>query len=456
MMMNKKFLLPLLMTVALFLVSCDKDDDPIVTNPFDDQSESSDAARSKIVVISDLHMGNDLVYSENVKHLDRLEQFLKEVRASETIKELVLGGDILDEWYVPTRIDTYGSGTQADFVRKSVEANKDVFDVLNGIIRDGHIKVTYLPGNHDMGFLPEQINIAMPGVNQARDAGERYPVGTYSPDGFPQIAIEHGHRYDFFCAITPGANESEAPGSIMPPDYFFARIAANSFVNPTTQEAATKVPLVTLHDPGNAEQRSKYVYYNLWKKVMEEVIYVNDSFSDPIITTNIGNFTKSYAINDILPRNNASDGNIEMDLYNGLFTQENWDARQRYNNVSIVNHVDSSIVGSLKTAFINDQADVQYFRNSESKVRLVIFGHTHIPMMKSHTNLQGEKCLYVNSGSWEDRKTRDQNASIDQDAINMHFVVIDPLGADKKTLQVSLYQYKYGTHSLEEVSVLDL
>ncbi|NCD15401.1 MAG: metallophosphoesterase, partial [Bacteroidia bacterium] len=122
--MNKKFLLPLLMTVALFLVSCDKDDDPIVTNPFDDQSESSDAARSKIVVISDLHMGNDLVYSENVKHLDRLEQFLKEVRASETIKELVLGGDILDEWYVPTRIDTYGSGTQADFVRKSVEANK--------------------------------------------------------------------------------------------------------------------------------------------------------------------------------------------------------------------------------------------------------------------------------------------------------------------------------------------
>lgn len=154
----------------------------------------------------------------------------------------------------------------------------------------------------------------------------------------------------FFCAITPGANESEAPGSIMPPDYFFARIAANS----------------------------------------------------------------------------------------------------------IVNHVDSSIVGSLKTAFINDQADVQYFRNSESKVRLVIFGHTHIPMMKSHINLQGEKCLYVNSGSWEDTKTRDKNASIDQDAINMHFVVIDPLGADKKTLQVSLYQYKYGTHSLEEVNVLDL
>lgn len=263
-------------------------------------------------------------------------------------------------------------------------------------------------------------------------------------------------RYDFFCAITPGANESEAPGSFLPPGYFFARIAANSFVNPTTLEAATKMTAVTLHDPSNAEQYSKYIYYSLWKTVIDEIIYVNDSFSDPIITTNIGNFTNNYAINDIVPRNNASDGSIEMDLYNGLFTQENWDERQRYNNVAIMNNIDISIVGSLKNAFIDKQAEVQYFQNSESSVRLVVFGHTHNPKMKSYTNLQGKECLYVNSGTWEDRKTRDKNATVDQDTINMHFVVIDPVGADKKKLQVSLYQYKYGRHTLEDVSMLNL
>ena len=170
---------------------------------------------------------------------------------------------MFDEWYIPARMDTYGSGTQADFVEKTVAANKGVFNALNGIIKDSKVKLTYLPGNHDMGFSPENINLAMPGVNQARDAGEKYPVGTYHPDDYPQIAIEHGHRYDFFCAITPGANESEAPGAILPPGYFFARIAANSFVNPTTPEAATKVPLVTLNDPGNPEQYRKYIYYTL-------------------------------------------------------------------------------------------------------------------------------------------------------------------------------------------------
>ncbi len=449
-------LLLLLFTAAIYLVSCDKANDPVATNQFDKPLEGGSTERRKIVVISDLHMGNDLAYSENVKHLDRLVQFLKEVRSSETIKELVLAGDILDEWYIPTRIDTHGGGTQADFVRKSVAANKDVFDQLNGIIKDGHIKVTYLPGNHDMGFLPEQIDLAMPGVNQARDAGEKYPVGTYYPDGYPEIAIEHGHRYDFFCAITPGANESEAPGSTLPPGYFFARIAANSFVNPTTHEAATKVHEVRLNDADNAEQKSKYIYYGLWKKVIDDVIYVSDSFSEPIITTKYGNFTKNYAINDVLPRNNATDGRIEMNLYNGLFTQEVWDARQQYNNVAVMNNIDKSIEGSLKTSFIDDQAEVQYFKNPKSNVRLVVFGHTHSQMMKSNTNLQGRECLYVNSGTWEDQKTRDKHAAIDQDAIKMHFVVIDPQGADKKTLQVSLYQYKYGIHSLKELKVLEL
>ncbi len=93
-----------------------------------------------------------------------------------------------------------------------------------------------------MGISAENINIAMPGVNQARDTDGKSAVGTYNPDGYEQIAIEHGHRYDFFSAITPNANESEAPGAILPPGYFFARIAANSFTDPTTIEAATKVP----------------------------------------------------------------------------------------------------------------------------------------------------------------------------------------------------------------------
>jgi UDP-2,3-diacylglucosamine pyrophosphatase LpxH len=446
----------LLIAAGLIAGSCNSNDNDIVANPFDNTSESSNNERDKIVVISDLHMGNDLTYSENVKHLQRMEQFLNEVRSSATIKELVIGGDMFDDWYVPTRIDAYGGGSQADFVRKTVAANQGIFDVLNGIIKDGRIKLTYVPGNHDMGFTPENVNIAMPGVNQARDAGNKFAVGTYHPDDYPEIAIEHGHRYDFFCCAAPNANEAEAPGATLPPGYFFARIAANSFTDPTTLEAATKVPAVKLNNAGDAEQYSKYIYYNVWKKVLDSVVYVKDNFSDLIIKTNVGNYTKTYAINDILPYNSSTDGSIKMNLYNGLFTQENWNERQTYNNVPFQNEINGAIVGSLKTGFIDEQSNVQYFQNPDSNVRIVVFGHTHNPMIKSYTNLDGKTCLYANSGTWEDQKTRDKNAAIDQDILKMDFIIIDPVKSDKKKLQVALYQYNKGTHLLKDSKEVDL
>lgn len=121
-----------------------------------------------------MHLGNDLTYSENVKHLNRLNQFLNEVRASSTIKELVIAGDMFDEWYIPTRTNTYENKSQSDFILKTVAANKVIFDVINGIISDKKIKVTYIPGNHDMGFTPESIDLAMSGVNQARDKKRKW------------------------------------------------------------------------------------------------------------------------------------------------------------------------------------------------------------------------------------------------------------------------------------------
>lgn len=272
----KKLSLLFLLFASLF-VSCGSDDYVAkVDNPFDPTSELIDSIlRNKIVVISDLHLGNDLTYSENMKHLNRLNQFLNEVRASSTIKELVIAGDMFDEWYIPTRTNTYENKSQKDFILKTVAANKSIFDVLNGIISDKKIKVTYIPGNHDMGFTPESIDLAMTGVNQARDSKEKYGIGTYYPDNYPEIAIEHGHRYDFFCNITNDGADPNVKGTTFAPGYFFARIAANSFVNPTSIINATMVPNVVLNDKNNPEQVSKYFYYILWKLVLENLIYVN-------------------------------------------------------------------------------------------------------------------------------------------------------------------------------------
>ncbi len=213
-------------------------------NPFDISNGGESLARNKIVVISDIHLGNDLSYSECSAHLPRLVEFLTEIRESKTISELVIAGDLLDEWYIPSRTDTYEGKTQKEFIQKIATQNKGVIDVLNGIIKDKNIKVTYVPGNHDLIVEDENVELILPGINQARDIN-RPGIGTYYP--IPQIAIEHSHRYDFFCAPDPYSNQNIAPGTILPAGYFFTRIAVNSVTNYPDAGEITPVRDVTLN-----------------------------------------------------------------------------------------------------------------------------------------------------------------------------------------------------------------
>ena len=59
---------------------------------------------------------------------------LNKIKASPNVKELVIAGDLVDEWFVPANVDTYQGKDQADFVRRVAAANKGVFDALQGII----------------------------------------------------------------------------------------------------------------------------------------------------------------------------------------------------------------------------------------------------------------------------------------------------------------------------------
>lgn len=118
--------------------------------------------------------------------------------------------------------------------------------------------------------------------------------------------------------------------------------------------------------------------------------------------------------------------------------------------------INQAIQGSLFTSFIDNQSYVQYFNNSESDARIVVFGHTHKPMINSFTNHDGKECIYANSGTWEDQKTRDKNTDIEQDTINMDFVIISPVKSESKKLQVGLYQYRSGNHILKNNKEVDL
>ncbi|MCX6305893.1 MAG: metallophosphoesterase [Bacteroidetes bacterium] len=401
----------------------------IPVNPATDPFSNGGSERNMIVVISDLHLGANLAYAEINRNCSILVKLLQQVSAARNVKELVIAGDLLDEWFVPATINTYDGKDQHDFVQRIAATNQDVFDAFNRIIREGKIAVTYVPGNHDLSITAENVAGILPGINQARD--NMQGLGTYSPAGNPRIAIEHGHRYNFFCAPDPISNQDIAPGTIMPPGYFFTRIAALHVMqhNPAPGEA---VAVVTPNPAGGVSQNMLYAYWSLWKWAIK-LMSIENKLDEKIIVTNVGGFTGACAVNDLLPFQLTTGGDLDVKLYKGI--QDTWDQRQTINKVAVKIPVMSAIVNAASDTAIDNQAKVQYFMNPNSNTRIVVFGHTHVAKMTSSANCKGQKSIYVNSGTWIDNN----NSS---PGISCTFVVITPpkTGTHAET-RVKLYNF---------------
>jgi len=390
-------------------------------DPFTNDSNK----RELVVVISDLHMGADLSYAEFNKNSKSLRSFLEKVRVSPKIKELIIGGDLVDEWFVPAPIDTYQGKDQASFVKRIAETNKEVFNAFNRIIKEGKIKVTYVPGNHDLTVTAKQIESVLPGISQARD--DVQGLGTYSPTDLPQVAIEHAHRYNFFCAPDPISNQSVAPGTIMPPGYFFTRIAA-LHVQEQAKTPGDTMPTVVPNSSGGESQNLLYGYWQDWQFTINSFPITNE-FDEKIITTNVNGFTGNYSINDLLPFQTTAGGTIDVDLYKGI--QDTWKERQKINHVAIDIPTAHAIQYVADPKESDNQAAIQYFTNPASDKRIVIFGHTHVAKMIASTNSAGKKTIYANSGTWIDKNPGNTT---------MNFVVIAPQTSDPSSqTTVKLY-----------------
>jgi len=390
-----------------------------------DPFTNNSGKRDLVVVMSDLHMGADLSYAEFNKNTKPFESFLEKVRVSSKIKELVIDGDLVDEWFVPATTDTYQGKDQASFVKRIAETNKEVFEAFNRIIKEDKIKVTYVPGNHDLTVTAKQIESILPGINQARD--DVQGLGTYSPTDLPQVAIEHAHRYNFFCAPDPISNQSIAPGTIMPPGYFFTRIAA-LHVQEQCKTAGDTMPTVIPNSSGNESQNLMYGYWQDWQFTINSFPITN-KFDEKIITTNVNGFTGDYAINDLLPFQSIPGGTIDVNLYKGI--QDTWEERQKINHVAMDISTDHAIKYVADPNESDNQATIQYFTNPNSGKRIVIFGHTHVAKIIASTNSAGEKTIYANSGTWIDSNPGHTT---------MNFVVVAPQTSDPSSqTTVKLY-----------------
>jgi UDP-2,3-diacylglucosamine pyrophosphatase LpxH len=325
-------------------------------------------------------------------------------------------------------VNTYKGKDQRDFVQRIAASNKSVFDAFNRIIQEEKILVTYVPGNHDLTITEEHTDLILPGINQARD--DVLGLGTYTPEGYPEIAIEHGHRYNFFCAPDPLSNQDIAPGTILPPGYFFTRIAAQHVVEDLPTGEGVVVP-ITPNATGDESQANLYNYWGIWAW-SANYFTIEENFDEKIITTNINGFTENYSVNDLLPYQTTADETIDVNLYKGI--QDTWTERQAQNHVEVNIPTEQAITSALSDDQTDNQAQVQYFSNLNSNKRIVVFGHSHASTIIASKNHLDEKSIYANSGTWIDHNPKGASRT---------FIVITPQnGKTSSETFVKLYNFE--------------
>lgn len=381
------------------------------------EKESAHEAQ-RIIVVSDLHLGVDDSFSETVKNKDLLTEFLERLVISD-IDELVIAGDMLDEWFVPISYEPHND--LGAFFEKVAENNASIVAAFEKIIQSG-VVVAYVPGNHDLLLDEETLAKLIPGIVQARDVDG---LGTYRTGMRSEIVIEHGHRYDTFCAPDTLSNK-EMTGdypSFLPPGYFFTRIASTSVVE--GKSAPDKnLPRIEAPSKEDADQLDAYTYYNIWLWAMT-TFPIKTDFDEKAIYVGVNGYDNSFSLSDLLPTV-QDDGSISAVLYANA--QRRWDEVQQNNRVAVKNPYSKATAGAIDHTFFDEQAVKQYF-DLDPTVDVVVFGHSHVPLVNRYENEYDKEKVYANSGTW-----------IDENLIGLErcFVVIE---SGKQFTDVRLMEY---------------
>ncbi len=354
----------------------------------------SNAKKNKVVVVSDIHLGVLDKYSENLKNRAVFIEFLKRVENTADIGELVIAGDFLDEWYLPLTYPAYSDSGK--FYWHVVKNNQAVFDELNALIGKG-VKLTYVPGNHDMTLEGDVLAQALPGINQARDARG---MGKYVTGVRGEIVIEHGHRYDVYSAPDSVSNKDitgDAP-SILPPGYFYARIAASWVLQGKPMIKKDYPEIDKAPNPQtDPDQYGAYLYYRIWSGEMNRITPF-ERFEDRVVDIKFNGYNGKYSLKDVYPVVQA-DGTISAPTLFKNYQRE-WDKIQENNLVAVKASFAESVAGALDSEYFFKQAKRQYLENANQNVDVVVFGHTHNPMLRKLANVEGK--YYLNSGTWID------------------------------------------------------
>jgi DNA repair exonuclease SbcCD nuclease subunit len=191
-------------------------------------------ARTKKIFISDIHMGDARSFAKTYPYgwfrsnIPHLANFLNEQLSAPEVAEVVILGDLFDEWVIPTDVDPLNS-FQAICDNPP---NSPVIEALRQLAARGIL--TYVPGNHDMTWSTTELagtqkfmETAFPGICYSSDPN--LPNGVYRSG---KLVAEHGNRYALFNA----SDTWTKPPSFLPMGYFLSRMVAYKVSHTETKE----------------------------------------------------------------------------------------------------------------------------------------------------------------------------------------------------------------------------
>jgi UDP-2,3-diacylglucosamine pyrophosphatase LpxH len=348
------------------------------------------AERNKLVFISDLHMNVDADYSWLVNHALDLASFLDNVNTRDDVAELIILGDMLDDWVSPAE---YTPQTFADIIAANYSTR--VVPALQEVCDNPNIAVTYVTGNHDMlSFESENKEVianAFPGMTIISDSPG---LGAYSSDNV--IWAEHGHRYTLFNAPDIWSR----PDGHLPLGYFISRLVASKSVTsgklytmPDVLDRFVKLPAQVLrHMQGGSGN-------NALSREMDGPF--DDAFIIAVFTA-ISRWTGHRAWDRITM--DGIDGFITDPfvgaitlMYDTIFS--GWPSRQDIvsNYEAVLNDLRLNGVADLLFEMPDHIKDMYPFTP-----RIILFGHTHQAAFQYNG---GEvDTIYANTGTWVDSK----------------------------------------------------
>ena len=344
--------------------------------------------RNKLVFISDLHMNVDGSYSWLVKHASNLATFLNTVNGRSDVAELIVLGDLLDDWVSPI---AYTPQTFADILGAS--NNAAVVAALQGICDNPEIAVTYVTGNHDMLSFDSQNKMVIadtfPGMTILSDSPG---LGAYTRDNV--IWAEHGHRYCLFNAPDVWSRSN----GHLPLGYFISRLAASKSVSsgqlyttPDVLDRFVKSPSEVnayLNQGGYEEVAGNIIDDALIIAVFNAIAIWSGNWPWSTFTMNgLDDYAGTPSVEEV------------AFAYDTIFS--GWPDRQ-----DIVNHYDA-VWDDL--GHLSGPANLLFEMPEQIKdlypftPRIVLFGHTHQAAFQYHHSGEVET-IYANTGTWIDGK----------------------------------------------------